>query len=294
MGTFDGVHLGHQEILKRVTSQAGQIKRKSVLVTYHPHPQLVLRPEQDVKLLTTLEEKIKLIESFGIDQMIVLNFDQALANTSARQFVDDILVNKLSPGHLIVGYNHGFGKDRQGGIKLLQETGAMHDFPVEVVPAVKYGPENISSSKVRRTFQAGDFNSGIKMLGHSYPLQGTVKVGTGLGKKLGYPTCNLKLPPEKLLPPEGIYSCRVDFDSQTRAGMAYLGRKPTLLAEQERERTDLSVEVHLFDFQGNLYDCALLLNLEEWIRPDQKFLSIEELQKQIELDEKIIKQKLNI
>jgi riboflavin kinase/FMN adenylyltransferase len=286
MGTFDGVHLGHQEILRRVTAKAGELGRKSVLLTYHPHPRQVLDPQKPIQLLTALEEKISLIEAFGIGDMIILNFDQSLANTSAREFVDHILIKKLLPGHLVVGYDHGFGKDRKGGIELLQETGQLYDFQVEVVGPVKFEDENVSSSKIRRAFLADNFSKAVKMLGHGYPLRGTVQMGTGLGKKLGYPTCNLKLPQDKLYPPKGIYSCKVIIDEQTEAGMAYLGTKPTL-----SNREKLSVEVHIFDFQGTLYDRAITVNLQEWIRPDQKFADLEKLRNQISEDEKIIREK---
>ncbi len=290
MGTFDGVHRGHQEILKRVTAQAKQTNKKSVLLTYHPHPRQVLHPDEPLKLLTTLEEKIRLIEAAGIDEMVILNFDQSLANTVARQFVNDILIQRLLPSHLVVGYDHGFGKDRKGKIELLQEFGQIHDFAVEVVEPVKAGEENISSSKIRRAFAAGDFNAGIKMLGHGYPLKGTVKMGTGLGKKLGFPTCNLILPGEKLIPPSGIYSCRVELKRAKKMGMAYVGTKPTLPAQGSPE---LSIEVHILDFEGSLYDQSLLAYLEEWIRPDQRFADLEELRQQIRNDEKIIREKLS-
>jgi len=294
LGTFDGVHLGHQQILRRVTTQARLEKRKSVLLTYHPHPRLVLRPWQPVQLLTTLEEKIKLIEAYGLDEMIVLNFDQALANTEARQFVEHILVKKLLPGYLVVGYDHGFGKNRQGGIEILKETGELHGFAVEVVPPVKLGEENISSTKIRKAFQAGEFNKGAKLLGHSYPVRGTVQMGTGLGQKLGYPTCNLRLPPEKLFPPAGIYSCKVEIGSRIKDGMAYVGTKPTLRSAGQKTEDELSLEVHLFDFQGILYDCTLLVYLEEWIRPDQEFKDLEALREQIRLDEKMIREKQSL
>jgi len=286
LGTFDGVHLGHKAILQRVVEQAKNRQKKSVLLTYHPHPRQVLNSRQSIRLLTTLAEKIKLIESFGLDEMVVLNFDQVLANTEARQFVNDILIKRLLPGYLVVGYDHGFGKNRQGGITLLQEAGEMYGFPVEVISPVKDGKDNISSTKIRKAFQAGDFNSGAKMLGHGYPLQGIVRMGTGLGQKLGFPTCNLKLPEEKLLPPAGIYSCQVEFDSQKKMGMAYVGTKPTVQARRE-----LSIEVHIFDFQGSLYDQQVLLYLEEWIRPDQKFVDLDSLRSQIQQDQKIIREK---
>ncbi len=293
LGTFDGVHLGHQEILRRVVTQARQDKKKSVLLTYHPHPRQVLHPQEPVKLLTTLEEKIKLIEAFSLDEMVVLNFDQTLANTEARQFVNDILIKRLMPGYLVVGYDHGFGKDRKGGIELLQETGQMYGFDVEVVLPVKYKEENVSSTKIRKAFGAGNFNAGVKMLGHGYPLRGMVKMGTGLGKKLGFPTCNLEVPEEKLLPPVGIYSCEVEFNSQKKNGMAYLGTKPTIQHEAISARAELSIEVNIFDFEGVLYDQPVIVYLKEWIRADQKFTDLESLKQQIEQDQKIIKRKLN-
>ena len=286
MGTFDGVHLGHQEILRRVTAKARGTGRKSVLLTYHPHPRQVLDPRTPIQLLTTLEEKIELIEAFGIEDMIVLNFDQTLANTSAREFVDGILVKKLLPGHLVVGYDHGFGKDRQGGIGILQQTGELYDFQVEVVGPVTFKDENVSSSKIRKAFMADNFNAAVQMLGHSYPLRGTVRMGTGLGKKLGYPTCNLNLSEDKLCPPRGIYRCSIQLEKEYKPGMAYIGTKPTL-----SDSADLSVEVHIFDFQGTLYDRAITVNLKEWIRPDQRFADLEELRSQIAKDERTIREK---
>jgi riboflavin kinase/FMN adenylyltransferase len=295
LGTFDGVHLGHQEILKRVTGQATKLGRKSVLLTYHPHPRRVLEPQRPFQLLTTLEEKIRLIESNGFDEMIVLTFDESLANTEARQFVDTILVGKLLPSYLVVGYDHGFGKDRKGGIELLRETGNLHKFPVEVVSPVEYQGANLSSTKIRREFAMGNFNQAVKMLGHSYPLQGLVQMGSGFGKRLGYPTCNLKLSEEKLLPPAGVYSCRAEFDSQVKNGMAYVGSKPSVRAGSEAGDAPLSVEVHIFDFESTLYDRQILLYLGEWIREDKRFDDLEDLREQIKQDEMNIreKQKLN-
>ncbi|MCI0531309.1 MAG: bifunctional riboflavin kinase/FAD synthetase [candidate division Zixibacteria bacterium] len=289
MGSFDGVHIGHRRILERVVEAARSAGRKSILVTYHPHPRTVLAPGTPFKLLTLLEEKIALMESLGMEEMVVLNFDQGLANTEARQFVDEILVGKLSPSRIIVGYDHGFGRKRLGGVELLQEAGNIHGFEVEVIQPVRINGQEISSSKIRKAFQAGNFNSGVNLLGHTYPLTGTVKMGTGLGRKLGYPTCNLVVAEEKLLPPQGIYSCRVRIDSDLKSGMAYIGSRPTVESTGE-----LAVEVHILDFEGVLYDRAIRLELEEWVRPDRKFEKIDQLKIQIQQDERIIREKLKL
>ena len=180
LGTFDGVHMGHKALLQKAVTQAQELGKKSVVVTYEPHPQTVVSPQNAPLLLTTLEEKIPLIEQLGIDELIIINFDQEFANLTARNFIDEILVDRLNPGHVMVGYNHAFGNNREGKVENLKEASQIHNFGLEVVEPVNARGEVISSSKIRRELSLGHFTRACQMLGHAYPIVGNVIYGSGL------------------------------------------------------------------------------------------------------------------
>lgn len=288
MGTFDGVHIGHKALIQKAVTQAQESHKKTVVVTYEPHPQTVVSPQNAPLLLTTLEEKIPLIEQSGIDELIIINFDQEFANLTARKFIDEILVGKLNPGHLMVGYNHAFGKNREGKVDNLKEASQIYNFKLEIVDPVDTQGEVISSSKIRRELTLGHFTRASQMLGHPYPIFGTVIYGSGLGKTLGYPTANLSVPEGKLLPKAGVYSGRVRVGEKFYYSMVYIGTKPTL------QQKEVFVEVHIFDLEGDLYDQKLSLHLEEYVREDRKFESLAELKTQIQRDEILVKQYYNL
>src|SRR4030067_27376 len=284
LGTFDGVHVGHQILIKRVVQKAQELKKKSVVVTYEPHPQTVVSPLNAPLLLTALEEKVPLLEQLGIDELLIINFDQELSNFTTQEFIEEILVKKLNPAHLIVGYNHAFGKNREGKVENLRDAGSIYNFGFEMVDPVDTKDNVISSSKIRKELTLGNFRAAKKMLGHSYPIFGTVIFGSGLGATLGYPTANLSVASNKLLPKSGVYSGKVQIESKTHFGMAYIGQRPTL------NQKEIVIEAHIFNFEGNLYDRKIALYLDEYIREDQKFSSVQDLKLQMQKDEVLVKQ----
>src|SRR4030066_135973 len=252
LGTFDGVHVGHQILIKRVVQKAQELKKKSVVVTYEPHPQTVVSPLNAPLLLTALEEKVPLLEQLGIDELLIINFDQELSNFTTQEFIEEILVKKLNPAHLIVGYNHAFGKNREGKVENLRDAGIIYNFGFEMVDPVDTN-NNVISSKIRKELTLGNFRAAKKMLGHSYPIFGTVIFGSGLGATLGYPTANLSVASNKLLPKSGVYSGKVQIESKPHFGMAYIGQRPTL------NQKEIVIEAHIFNFEGNLYDRKIAL-----------------------------------
>jgi riboflavin kinase/FMN adenylyltransferase len=283
LGTFDGVHLGHQAIIKRLCQKAKETGRKSLMVTYEPHPQSVVAPESAPKILTTLEEKLYFLRKLNVDQVVIINFKKNLAQQKARQFVEEILVGKLNTGDLIIGYDHAFGKNREGKAELLNEVKSKYGFELEIISPVKNTDLPIKSSRIREELKSGEFSKVIKMLGHSYPIWGTKIPGQGRGGTLGYPTINLKVGERKLLPADGVYAAKAKIEDKTWMGMMYKGKKPTFGGKSP------TLEIHIFDFNPALETEKVCLFVEKWIREDMKFDSTEKLRNQIEQDEKIAK-----
>lgn len=288
LGSFDGVHLGHQAIIARLIEKSEEKRKIGVVVTYQPHPQSVVAPDDAPGLLTTMEERLKLLESLGVEETVVMTFDEELRDYSADEFVERILVEKLSIGSLVVGDNHAFGKDRAGGIDLLKRAALVYDFDVEVVPAQYSGGTRISSTRIRKELAAGEFSGVTEMLGHPYPLSGTVTRGKGRGRGLGYPTLNLEIPPGKLLPQDGVYGVRVRLDQREYPGMMYVGPRPTF-GEEAR-----SVEVHVLGREIEVTDAKVELLVERWVRKPKRFPDPEHLRDQLKSDEKRIKEMFGI
>lgn len=283
LGTFDGVHLGHQAIIKRLVEKAEKKGKKSLVVTYEPHPQSVVAPESCPKILTTLEEKLFFLKKFNVDQIVVIGFEKKLAQYEAQRFVEEILINKLNVGDLIIGYDHAFGKNREGRVKLLNEGKKTYGFGLEIIPPVKNNHLPIKSSRIRKELKSGDFSKVIKMLGHSFPIWGTKIQGQALGVILGYPTINLIVSERKLLPSDGVYAAKAEFEDKTWMGMMYKGKKPTFKGKPP------SLEIHLFNFDQSLKTEKISLFVEKWIRGDMKFESVEGLKRQLKEDEKATK-----
>jgi riboflavin kinase/FMN adenylyltransferase len=288
LGSFDGVHVGHQSIIRRLVEKSKQKRKIGVVVTYEPHPQSVVSPDDAPLLLTTLDEKLKLLEGLGVEETVVMSFDEQLKNQSAEEFVEEILVRKLQVGYLVVGEDHAFGKERAGGIDLLKRTAVEYGFDVEVVPHMYVDEKRVSSTRIRKELKTGDFAKTIKMLGHSYPLSGKVSSGKGRGKSLGYPTLNLDVPPRKLLPPDGVYSLKAQLQGENYPGMMHIGPKPTFKDDTR------SVEVHLFGWQKDLGGINVELLVERWIRESKDFTDPEQLKGQLRSDEKRIKEMFGI
>lgn len=282
IGIFDGVHRGHLEILRRINELAACYKGESVVITLWPHPRFVLQPEnQELRLLASLDEKIELIARQKVDNLIILPFDMNLANITYDRFVSDYIVGHIGAKHVVVGFNHHFGKDRKGTFENLQISAREHHIVAERLNQVIIDDIHISSSNIRHMLEEGRAGMAAKALGYHYFIQGKVVEGIKLGRKLGYPTANIELDePKKLLPRNGVYAVMVNVNDREYKGMLSIGTRPTLnLPEHEK-----AIEVNLFDFEGNLYNKPIKVSFIEWLRSEIKFDSLEELKEQIAID----------
>ncbi len=280
IGNFDGVHLGHQALFRETVTRARRAQGEAVAITFHPHPLQVVRPDKPLKLICTLEQKIKLIEAAGLDYLLILDFTPELAQLEAEEFVEDILVKGLGIKELVVGYDYRFGRKRRGDTELLKILGQRFGFEVVVIPAQKVNGFTVSSSLVRELVSEGEVATVRKLLGRPYQICGEVVPGHGRGKRLlGFPTANLKLSTEKLTPKTGVYAVCVHLPGkQQRPGVMNLGFNPTF------GDGFLSAEVHIFDFEGDLYGTHICIDLIARLRDETKFASPEELAAQIERD----------
>ncbi len=283
VGTFDGVHLGHRRIVNTLIARAKEKAALSTLVTFEPHPQLVLNKKKTTgaKLLSTVDEKIELLQELGLDRLVVTNFTAAFAAMSAQEFVKDHLKKKLGMTSIVLGHDHAFGKGREGNVELLQRLGAAFDFTVLEVSPVEDGEKIISSTEVRRALTDGRVDVANRYLGRRYALSGRVVNGDGRGRQLGTPTANIRLFSQyKLVPKAGIYATQTMFDRQIYNSVTYIGRRPTFHLKQK------VVETHIFDFDADLYDKEVTLYFCDFLRDDAQFDSDEQLANQIERDKK--------
>ncbi|WP_456434009.1 bifunctional riboflavin kinase/FAD synthetase [Thermosulfuriphilus sp.] len=279
IGNFDGVHLGHQALFQETVHRAQRSAGESVAVTFHPHPLKILRPDNPVKLICTWEDKVELIRRAGIDVLIWFRFNQNFAQISAEDFVHRYLVAMLGTKTLVVGYDYAFGKGRQGNIDFLKEAGRKYGFEVVVVPPQKIDDLIASSSKVRELVASGQMATVKKLLGRYYQIRGVVIPGHGRGSRiLGIPTANLRISGEELYPKIGVYVVQVIVGERCYGGVMNIGFNPTFA------NGDLSAEVHIFDFNQNIYGQEIKINLIERLRDEKKFSSPEELAQQIRAD----------
>ncbi len=280
IGTFDGIHLGHQQIIGRLITCANQTRSRSVLVTFFPHPKNVIgASDQPMMLLTTLEEKLPLIESLGIDSVLVIPFTPTLSMIKPEMFVESILVQEVGMGSIIIGYNHAFGHSRKGTTELLQRLGQKHLFSVEVVPPVFDDDEPISSTRIRSCVLDGDVLSAHRMLSRPYCITGEVIHGEKRGQRLGFPTANLTILGEhKLIPKDGVYAVTIHLNNHTYLGMANIGCRPTVDGDQRQ------VEVHVHQYEGDLYGKVLQVSIIQRIRDEIRFQSTDDLVKQMQKD----------
>lgn len=278
IGQFDGVHLGHASVFETVRLEATSRCGTSIAITFNPHPRTVIDEAKTLGILTSLEEKIWRLEPLGIDFLAIIPFDSSFRNLSPKMFVESYLVQKLSVRTVVMGYNHGFGKDRIGGLDTMRSLGQKFRFDVISVPPTLIEGELVSSTRVRQLVSEGDMEGVRGFLGRGYPIVGEVIRGKSRGRKLGFPTANLKLDePTKLLPPDGVYAAWVYLPERHKA-VLNLGFRPTF---QEKTR---SLEVHLIDFNGDLYGKSLRVALCRRIRPEVQFKNQKELEKQIQHD----------
>jgi riboflavin kinase/FMN adenylyltransferase len=291
VGTFDGLHLGHQAVVRYLVRRAEAQGGRSVVITFDPHPRDVIRGDS-TPLLTTIEERARVLESLGVDRFLVIPFDKAFAALSARDFVETILVEKVGLQEIVIGYDHGFGRGREGDSTLLVDLGAVHGFSVDVIPVQVMEEHVISSTEIRRLLlDEGDVRQAASLLGRRYGFTGTVVEGDKRGRLLGYPTANLAPDhPNKVLPLRGVYAVRAEREASGArngarngagyGGMLNIGFRPTFSGTERR------VEVHLFDFDGDLYGEQLRIEFVERMREEQKFESIEALKEQLSSDER--------
>ncbi len=285
-GTFDGVHFGHKKILKHVVEQAVQMGGESVLLTFYPHPRLVLYPDDnELKLLTTIEEKVELVGNLDIDYLIILPFTKELSRLKSSDFVRDILVAKLHVKKLIIGYDHRFGRNREGGLAEMKAYAEAHDFGLEEIPAQDIDESTVSSTKIRKALLAGQIEVANEYLGKLYTLNGKVEEGMQRGTTIGYPTANVRVNSSyKLIPKNGVYAVWVCIGENRMPGMLNIGFNPTF------EDKKWSIEVHIFDFNENIYHKGISISLVAFIREEQTFEGIEALKNQLSKDEKEIRE----
>lgn len=287
LGTFDGLHVGHQAILKSLMTCADKAGLNPVAVTFEPHPRVLVTPDGPPPLLTVWEEKARLFADYMNGRLLVLRFDRELMGKSAEQFAREILVEKLHLGKLIVGYDHAFGKNRSGTINDLMQLSRKYNFELEVVNPVIIEGRPVSSTRIRHLILERKFAQALDMLGHPYPIYGVVEKGIALGKDLGFPTANVRYNKRKLLPVDGVYSCRVEYRGQMYNGMMFVG---TNYFNPERKRV---VEVNIFDFDRDIYDHEIICYPRIYVRENMKFGSREELIAQIQKDKENISKLLN-
>lgn len=278
-GTFDGVHLGHQKILNQLIEKAKEVGGESVLLTFYPHPRRILHPDLDLKLIHTLEEKIEKLRHTGLDHLIIHPFSKAFSRTTSLEFVREILVNTIGVKHLVIGYDHHFGRNREGSFEHLREFGPIYGFDVEEISALDVDQINVSSTKIRAALESGDVQLAQEYLGAAYSVEGTVVEGDRIGRTLGFPTANLQLTTdEKLLPKDGVYAGWSAFNGRRYRAMANIGARPTV------DSANRTIEVHLLDFEGDLYGQHLRFEFSSYIRDIQKFDSLEQLKAQLQKD----------
>ena len=281
IGSFDGVHNAHLQIIKRINKIARSINGNSVIITFHPHPRLVLKPNDGFKfnLLTSTEEKTKLLEKLEVDHLIIVPFTKEFSMLHAEQFVDNILVKLIKAKKIVIGYNHKFGRDRKGDIEFLQQKGRLNGFDVESISKQVIDKVNISSTEIRKLLQEGNISDATKLLGYPYFFEGKVVKGKQIGNKLNFPTANIDIENKfKLIPKEGVYAINAIVNNKCLKGMLHIGQKPTL------SDISFSIEANLFDFSENIYGKKVKIFILEYIRDNFKFDNLKLLQKQLNND----------
>ena len=282
IGTFDGVHLGHQKVILRLQEFAKKHDGETVIFTFHTHPRVITSPnENNLRLLTTLDEKIKLFEKYGIDHLIIYTFDKSFSELSYSEFVEKLLVEKIGTHCLVVGYDHKFGKNREGGFDYLKKCAEKFKFEIERLDALLVEEDSVSSTKIRNALQNGEIEKANHYLGYQFTLHGTVVEGKQLGRKLGFPTANIETSDKnKIIPGYGVYAVKVELNGADYNGMLNIGTRPTF----NNNADNRSIEVNIFDFEGDIYGKEITLAFVGKIRDEQKFDNIEMLVTQLEKD----------
>ncbi|WP_271407015.1 bifunctional riboflavin kinase/FAD synthetase [Tenacibaculum soleae] len=279
IGTFDGVHIGHQKIIKELVDEAKKTNKKAVLLTFFPHPRMVLQKDLSIKLINTIDERAQYLEKIGLDYLIIHPFSKEFSRLTALDFVRDILVNQLNTSKLIIGYDHHFGKNREGNIEQLTEYSHLYDFTVEEIPAQDIDEVSVSSTKIRKALANGQLKTANNYLGYNFSLTGKVVNGKQLGGQIGFPTANINvLETYKLIPKTGVYIVQSIINNNTIFGMMNIGNRPTVNGNHQ------TIEVHFFNFNANLYNQTLTIELLYFLRDEQKFNSVNDLVIQLKKD----------
>jgi riboflavin kinase/FMN adenylyltransferase len=286
IGIFDGVHAGHQLILNRLRDLASIYQCDTVVITLWPHPRFVLQPEnKELRLLTTLDEKIEIIRGFGIDHLLIIPFTKEFSLTSYEEFIQQYLVERINVRHVVVGYNHHFGRDRQGTFESLLQSSAKYGFSAERMNQVFINNSDVSSSAIRRNIALGNMVFSNEALGYRYFIRGEVVSGSRMGRKIGFPTANIAVSEAlKLLPRKGVYAVDVELEGKIWKGMANIGIRPTI----ESQLHEQTLEVNIFDFSDNIYGKGITVFFKERIRNEIKFASVNDLIRQLNEDKKEI------
>jgi len=287
IGTFDGVHMGHQKIINAMVKQARKENLLANVLTFFPHPRMILQKEANIKLIDTLKEKEELLKGLGIDNLIIHPFSKEFSRLTAIEFTRDVLVNQLGISSLMIGYDHRFGKNREASVEDLMAYGKTYDFDVTIIPPQDIASITVSSTKVRKAIMASDFEKTQQFLGRPFQLLGTVTKGDGLGRTIAFPTANIHIEETyKLLPPKGVYLVKIQYQQENFSGMMNVGNRPTINGNNQ------TLEVHIFDFIKSIYGQELKVSMLKKIRDEIKFDSLEALKSQLKKDQEICKRTL--
>lgn len=285
IGTFDGVHIGHKKIINRLVNIAKQEGLQAVVLTFFPHPRMVVQSDTKIKMLNTIDEKNKLLEQQGIDHLVIKKFTKEFSRLSAQEYVRKVLVETLHVKHIIIGYDHHFGRNRTANIHDLKAFGEIYDFKVTEILAQEIDEVTISSTKIRQALNSGDVKTANTFLGYNFMISGTVVKGKGIGKTLNFPTANIRISESyKLIPKHGVYVVKTRILNTTVFGMMNIGVNPTVNGKLR------SIEIHFFDFSQDIYGVYLEIEILKRLREEQKFDSLAELEKQLLKDAVVSKQ----
>ena len=288
IGTFDGVHIGHNKILKRLIQDSKKNNLSSLVMTFFPHPRMILNKSHEIKMIDTIDEKINLLEKTGLDNLIIHPFDNNFSKIRAKEFVEEILVKKLKIKEIIIGYDHKFGKDREASVEDLKKFGKDYMITVKENPAQEIDSIAISSTKIRNAILNGEIEKCNKFLGRNFILTGKVVYGDGLGKKIDFPTANIEIKETyKIIPKNGVYLVKTKINSNTYFGMMNIGIRPTVGG------TNKSLEIHFFNFKDNIYGKNVSIEIIKKIRDEEKFSSIDQLKIQLKKDEQFCLKLIN-
>ena len=290
IGTFDGVHVGHQKIINRLVHIAETNKLQALVLTFFPHPRMVVQKDSSIKLINTIDEKAAQLQQLGVDHLVLKEFTKTFSRLSALEYVRDVLVNKLKVKHIIVGYDHHFGRNRTATIEDLIEFGKFYGFEVTQIDAQEVGDVAVSSTKIRAALREGNMRVANDFLGYNFMLTGTVVKGKGLGANLSFPTANIFIEePYKLIPKQGVYLVQSKIENQLVYGMMNIGKNPTVSQDNKTH-----IEVHFFNLDANLYSKTLKIELLEHLRSEIKFPNIEALKVQLEKDKALAQKRIDL